>query len=66
VTTYFVPARTPDEAITQAMTTAREARAQHPDMANPFQEASLEVRVGTFESPGSSNIFFGEWSRLSN
>ena len=66
VTTFFVPAQSADEAIIQAMTSASKAQAQHAEVADPFQEANLEVRVGTFEAPGSPEVIFGEWSRLSN
>jgi hypothetical protein len=66
VTAFFVPALSPDEAIIRAMASASNAQAQHPDVADPFQEVGLEVRVGTFEAPNSSKIIFGEWTRLSN
>jgi hypothetical protein len=66
ITTFFVPAHSPDEAIIQAMTSASQAQAQYPEVADPFQEAGLEVRVGTYEAPGSSRIIFGDWTRLSN
>lgn len=66
VTAFFVPTRSPDEAIIQAMTSAGKAQAQYPEMANPFQEAGIEMRVGTYEAPGSSTIIFGDWTRLPN
>jgi hypothetical protein len=66
ISTFFVPAHSPDEAIVQAMTTASKAQAQDPELADPFQEVGFEVRVGTYEAPGSTRIIFGEWSRLSN
>jgi len=61
---FFVPAPSPDDAIVRAMTSAREAQSQEPDLTDPFQEVGSEVRVGSFEAPGSQNIIFGDWSRL--
>jgi hypothetical protein len=66
VTTFFVPALSPDGAIVQAKTSVRNAQAQEPDVTDPFQEAGLEVRVGVFEAPGSQKVIFGDWSRLTN
>jgi hypothetical protein len=66
VTTFFVPAHSSDGAIAEAKTSARNAQAQDPEVADPFQEAGLQVRVGTYEAPGSSEVIFGDWTRLSN
>ena len=64
VTHFFVSAHSPDEAILQARKSVQAAQEQEPSVADPFEEVALEVRVGTFESHGSSNIIFGDWSRL--
>jgi len=64
VYTFFVPALSPDEAIVQARTSASRAQAQELDLTDPFQEIGSEVRVGTFEAPGSQKVIFGDWSRL--
>ena len=66
VSHFFVPARSADAAIVQAIDCVQAARAEEPDIADPFEEAGLEVRVGTFENPASPTIIFGEWSRLQN
>ena len=64
VWTFFVPAHSPEGAIEQAKTSARETPAQHPTVTNPFQEVGLVVRVGNYEAPGSQTIIFGDWSPL--
>ena len=61
---FFVSAHSPDEAILQARKSVQAAQVQDPDLADPFEEVGSEVRVGTLESPGSSAIVFGDWSRL--
>ena len=63
-THFFVPAHSPAEAILQARKSMQAAQAQDPNLTDPFEEVDLEVRVGTLESPGSSIIVFGDWSRL--
>jgi hypothetical protein len=63
--TFFVPAQSPPEAISQAMTSAREARAQCAEVSDPFQDhAELEVRVGTFTAEQPIEIEFGDWAPL--
>ncbi len=64
VTHFFVPAHSPDSAILKARECVQSAQEQDPNLTDPFQEVALEVRIGTFESPGSSNIVFSDWSRL--
>jgi hypothetical protein len=64
--TFFVPARSLDEAIVQAMISASEVRVQERDVTDPFKEVGLEVRVGTFAAPGSAEVIFNDWTRLSN
>jgi hypothetical protein len=64
VWTFYVPAHSPDGAIEQAKTSAKEAQAQEPDVTDPFREADLKVRVGNFEAPGSETVIFGGWSTL--
>jgi hypothetical protein len=65
VTTFFVPTQSPDEAILQAIKTVRKARAVEPDVNDPFQEAGLEVRVGTYKANRSLKVVFGDWSLFS-
>jgi hypothetical protein len=64
VTHFFVPALSPDAAILQARKSVQAAQAQEPGVTDPFEEVGLEVRIGTFQGPGSSTIIFGDWSRL--
>ena len=64
VTTFFVPAASPDGAIEQAKDSARNLKAQEGDLTDPFREGGLEVRVGNFETPGSPTIIFGDWMPL--
>ena len=61
--TFFVPALNADEAIPAAEASARNARAQGYDVADPFQDhADLEVRVGTFGTNDPPEVEFGDWS----
>lgn len=46
------------------MDCVQSAQEQDPDLVAPFREVSWEVQVGTFESPSSSNIIFGDGARL--
>ena len=64
VTTGFVPAYSAEEAIKQARATSAQVRLQHPEIADPFQEPGVLVRVGTFEEPLSGEMRFGDWSPL--
>jgi hypothetical protein len=66
VTHFFVPALSPDSAILQARKSVQAAQAQEPGVTDPFEDVALEVRIGTFESPGSSTIIFSKRSRLYN
>jgi hypothetical protein len=60
---FFVPAQSPDEAVTKAVTSAREAHSQQSEVTDPFQDnTDLEVRVGTFERDASIEIEFGDWA----
>jgi hypothetical protein len=62
ITTLYVPALDADKAIARARAIAREAQANSPDIANPFENViELEVRVGTIDLVGSK-IVFDSWA----